>query len=343
MGKMKDIVMELNLTKEQMKDKDIQKFALQVAYRKQTNDWYQYWNGNGYCELNKKDGTMITTVLNDNEDFKPEFPLNCDINISNNCCIGCPFCYQGCTKDGKHADIIKFITDKNSFLYTLHEGTELAINGNEPFHPDLQQLLEFCLLRGIVANLTVNEITLLKHQKQIEDWLERGYIKGIGISPKTYSQLMIDWAAKHPTAVIHTIVGITSDTQYKQMFDKGLKVLILGYKDFGRGIEYKEDESENVYIKTRTSWLKDNIKDFTKHFNVVSFDNLAVEQLNPKSFLTKKQWETFYRGDDGHHTLAINLVDETYAKNSVQPRSEHKPLLKDIRDMLADIRGDLLW
>lgn len=45
MGKMKDIVIELGLTPEQCKDKEISKFALQVGYRKQTGDWYQYWDG----------------------------------------------------------------------------------------------------------------------------------------------------------------------------------------------------------------------------------------------------------------------------------------------------------
>lgn len=352
MGKMKDIIIELklkpedlkqvvkelNLTTKQFKDREINNFALDVAYRKQTGKWFQYWNGNGYCEINKEDGTMITTVLTD-EPFKAEFPLNCDMNISNNCCIGCEFCYQGCTPTGKHSNIKKFIEDQNSFLYTLREGTELAINGNEPFHPDLELLLQFCKERNILANLTVNEISLFAHKEQIEKWLEDGLIHGVGISPKTYDPGMIDWVAKHPTAVIHTIVGITSDTQYKAMYDKDIKVLILGYKDFGRGVSYKEDEAEAVYIKTKTKWLKENVNNFVKHFKVVSFDNLAIEQLNPKQWLSENEWAKFYRGDDGSHTLFIDLVDETYAMNSVQTKEYHKPLLNDISAMLKDIQA----
>lgn len=337
MSKLKDVIADLNLSDKQLKDKAIKRFAMQVALRYASGDWYQYWNGNGYCELNKNDGTMITTVLSD-EEFKPEFPLNCDLNISNNCCIGCAFCYQGCTPEGKHSDIKKFIENKNSFLYSLHEGTELAINGNEPFHPDLELLLQFCKDHGIVANLTVNEISLLAHKDQIENWLELGLIHGIGISPRNFDPGMIEWVSEHPTAVIHTIAGITSSTQYQSLYNKNIKVLILGYKDFGRGIDYKQDESEAVYIKTNTSWLKENIKNFTKYFNVVSFDNLAIEQLDPKSWLTEKQWETFYRGDDGHHTLFIDLVSETFAKNSIQDKNNHYPIKDDIRDMLKFIQ-----
>lgn len=335
MGKMKEITMELNLSEEQLKDKEIQKFALAVGYRKQTNDWYQYWNGNGYCELNKKNGTMITTVLTD-EDFKPEFPLNCDMEISKKCTNGCAFCYAGCTPKGKHANIKKFIKNKNSFLYSLHEGTELALNGNEPLHPDLELLLNFCKERGIVANLTVHENTLLKHKEQIEGWLNNNLLHGIGISPCGYTKEMIKWCQKHPTAVIHTIAGITTPVNYRTLREKNLKILILGYKDFGRGITYKNDNMANI-IKYNIDWLKDIIKDMLKDFKVVSFDNLAIEQLNPKEWLTEKQWKSFYRGDDGHHTLYIDLVNQTFAKNSVQSRDNHKKILNDIRDMLREV------
>ena len=223
---MKELIKELKLTKEQLKDKDIQNFLLQVAYRKQTGDWIQYWNGNGYCELNKNDGTMITTILNDNEEFEPEFPLNIDCSVSNKCYNGCHFCYMGCTPKGKEANIKGYLEDKNSWLYSLHEGTELALNGNEPLHPDLPLLLEFCKERNIFANLTVRENTLLQHQSQIEKWLNKGLIHGIGISPSEYSFEMIEFCKNHPTAVIHTIAGITTKTQYELIGNKNLKVLV---------------------------------------------------------------------------------------------------------------------
>lgn len=338
MNTLKDTIVELNIQDNELKDPEVQKFILEYTIRHNSKKWIQFKNGNGICEINKEDGTQITTVIED-KPFKAEFPLNCDINISNNCCIGCEWCYQGCTPNGQHSDIKKFIENKNSFLYSLHQGTELTINGNEPFHPDLELLLHFCKEHEILANLTVNEISLIKHQDQIEKWLKEGLIHGIGVSPKLYSPLMIDWVSKHSTAVIHTIAGVTSDTQYKAIFDKDIKVLILGYKDFGRGISYKEDQTENIWIKTKTSWLKENIKDFVNHFKVVSFDNLAIEQLNPKDWLSNKEWDAFYRGDDGSHTLFIDLVTETFAKNSIQSKSNHKPIMNDIRDMLKEVQN----
>ena len=335
MGKMKDIVIELGLTPEQCKDKEISKFALQVGYRKQTGDWYQYWNGNGYCEINKKNGTMITTVLTD-EEFKPDFPLNIDMNISTVCINGCSFCYEGCSANGKHADIKKYINNKNSFLYSIHEGTELALNGNEPLHPDLKLLLEFCKERNILANLTVNENTLLKHKTILNKWLKSGLIHGIGISPTTYSSKMIQFCKSHPTAVIHTIAGITEIEQFKKLSDKNLKILILGYKEFGRGISYMKSSEKDVIWNS--IYLKEDLKNLIPKFKLVSFDNLAIKQLDVKSMLSEKEWAKFYRGDDGHHTFYIDLVEEKFAKNSIQPREERQDLLDNVSTMLKIIQ-----
>lgn len=336
MTKMDSIISELKLTKEQLKDKEVQNFLMQVAYRKQTGKWIQGWNGNGYVELNTENGTSIRTII-DNEPYVAEFPENIDMEISNRCTNGCAFCYANCTPNGKHADIRKFIEDENSFLYTLRPGTELALNGNEPLHPDLEMLLQFCKDRNIFANLTVHENTLLNHKEQLGMWLNEGLIHGIGISPSQWSNEMIEFAETHPTSVIHTIVGITSLKQYKSIYDKGIKVLILGYKDFGRGVSYANYNPGS--IENLTKYLEEEVSQFPKHFKVVSFDNLAIKQLNPKSWIGEKKWETVYRGDDGSHTMFIDLVNETYAKNSMQERENHTPLTNNICEMLKDVQS----
>ena len=51
-------------------------------------------------------------------------------------------------------------------------------------------------------------------------------------------------------------------------------------------------------------------------FKVVSFDNLALSQLNIKEHLDNKTWEEFYQGDDGTHTMYIDAVNEQFAKTS---------------------------
>ena len=68
-------------------------------------------------------------------------------------------------------------------------------------------------------------------------------------------------------------------------------------------------------------------------FNTISFDNLAIEQLNPKRLMSEEQYKEFYMGDDGSHTCYVDLVKKEFAISSTS--IERYPLLDDIRDMFA--------
>ena len=52
-------------------------------------------------------------------------------------------------------------------------------------------------------------------------------------------------------------------------------------------------------------------------FKLISFDNLAIEQLDVKRILSKDKWDEFYMGDDGDYTFYIDMVDGKFAKNSI--------------------------
>jgi hypothetical protein len=99
--------------------------------------------------------------------------------------------------------------------------------------------------------------------------------------------------------------------------NRDYKILILGYKEVGRGKNYMQ------YIDLFTldynhNWLIEYLHDIRNDFKVVSFDNLALEQLHlPFDTMDKEEWEKQYMGDDGKYTFYIDLVDGTYAKNSV--------------------------
>ena len=106
-----------------------------------------------------------------------------------------------------------------------------------------------------------------------------------------------------------------------------VKVLILGYKNLGRGINYKNNVYNHVedYIKQLQFWLPKMVN----KCKVVSFDNLAIEQLGVKELLFKDkedEWNEFYMGDDGNFTLYIDAVNQTFAKNSCMPKEERFPI-----------------
>ena len=48
----------------------------------------------------------------------------------------------------------------------------------------------------------------------------------------------------------------------------------------------------------------------------MSFDNLALKQLNIKQYLTDEEWDRFYCGTDGAFTMYIDAVKQEYAPTS---------------------------
>ena len=98
------------------------------------SNWKSYKNGNYIVKINLANGTKIRYTKDDI--MIPEYPESMDITITNQCENECTWCYMGCTKNGKHGDIMNA-----KFIDTLLPYTELAINGNSMNHPDLTRFL----------------------------------------------------------------------------------------------------------------------------------------------------------------------------------------------------------
>ena len=284
-----------------------------------------YKNGNYTVKL-LADGTKIRETEDDK--FIPAFAENCDVKITDKCDGGCPFCYEGCTPNGRHGNILN-----QKFLDTLHPYTEMAINGNDLTHPDLIPFLEKLRDKKVVANMTVNQIHFERCQDMIRDLVDRRLIFGLGISLKNPTEEFIELVKHYPNAVIHTINGILSPSDVEMLSGHNLKMLILGYKQLRRGVDWYDTDHENIVVKQM--WLKENLESILSKFNVVSFDNLAITQLDVKRLMSDEEWEEFYMGDDGNYTFYIDLVDEQFGKNSLA--TERFPVMDSIDDMFQKI------
>jgi len=269
----------------------------------------KYTNGNVNTRI-YSDGTKIRETMDD--EFRPEFPENFDCNISTYCTNGCAFCYAGCSEKGRDADLMSF----TNIWDNLHPYTEIALNLNSNIPAHFTEFLVMLKEKRVIANVTVNQKQLVEFWDYLLELTEKKLIHGIGISLNDVDELIgLDIPKHFPNAVIHTIVGITTDIEYTKLADGRHKVLILGYKTVGRGTTYSltHQTARNLYYW----WLYDNLKFLMDKFKVLSFDNLALEQLNVKRLLTPEQWEQFYMGDDGTFTLYVDLVSEAFARNSI--------------------------
>ncbi|MCH5267743.1 MAG: hypothetical protein J1E62_05300 [Lachnospiraceae bacterium] len=287
-----------------------------------------YKNGNYIVKL-LPDGTKVRET--DENEFIPAFAESCDCKITDRCDGGCPYCYEGCTPEGRHGDILQY-----KFLDTLHPYTELAINGNDMSHPDLVPFLCKLKEKRVIVNMTVNQIHFEKYQELICELVDRKLIYGLGISLKVPTEQFIAQVKRYPNAVIHVINGVLTRCDVERLSDNNLKLLILGYKTLRRGDVWYSEEYEN--ITERQNWLKVSLPDIISHFQVVSFDNLALEQLGVKEWMDEEKWSEFYMGDDGNYTFYLDLVEGSFAGNSLT--SYRYPLMEHIDDMFRKQKGE---
>ena len=298
-----------------------------------TTNWVQYQNGNYNVYLNLDNGTMIRQA--DDDKWQPIFPDSMDIKITNRCDRGCAWCHEKSVPHGKEADFNKLV----AFVKSLPKYTQLAIGGgNVLTYSKLDDFLDFCKNQELVPSITVN-------QKHFEDEFERlkslcgnKKIYGLGISLEKVSDSFIDKASQLSNAVVHVIAGIVTEKQLRQLANHRLKILVLGYKIFGRGEKYFKDFGPQVSHNLHGfRYLFQKMLD-DKWFQNIAFDNLALRQLAIKDFLSPEQWETFYMGDDGVSTMYVDMVNEQFARCSTSVN--RYPLLDNIEDMLAVIHSE---
>lgn len=287
---------------------------------------HSYINGNTSVTI-YDDGTKVRETEDD--DFRPIFPENIDVKITNCCKWGCPFCHENSLPNGEHGDVHHPIFD------SLTPGTELAIGGGNIFdHPEIDYFLERLKDRGIISNITVNQKDMYSETKieKINHWMKNKLVYGVGISwDGTDVEDIIKKLTNPNNVVIHTIAGVHDLTKFKNPHK--LKVLILGYKTLRRGVNYKS----NNFVDEKIKNFRENIKEIMAKFKVMSFDNLAIEQLDMKNNVSEEDWKNHYMGDDGTHTMYIDLPNNEFASSSTSSIRYKLNGEKDIKNIFKTI------
>lgn len=278
----------------------------------------EYTNGNYHVSI-YSDGTKVRE--NDLDFFEPEFPESFDIKITNQCDMGCAMCHEDSKPDGKHGDILNL-----PFLDSIHPYTELAIGGGNPLaHPDLIPFLQLLKERNLIPNITVNKSHFMKNLPMLRYLTEHGLIYGLGVSYLDWSKDTAEFICavkQFDNAVVHIINGMISMTGFWSLAGNGLKILVLGYKDFRRGGINMEQNREVIESRKKEMYINLESALKTCAFKAISFDNLAIKQLDISRLMTVEQWNEFYMGDDGRDgaftsaSMYIDAVEGKFAKNS---------------------------
>lgn len=221
------------------------------------------------------------------------------------------------------------LEDNSSHIFPIN-GYVLTHNcggGNPLSHPDLLPFLRELKARGLVANMTVNQKHFKPYAKEIQTLLEEKLIHGLGVSYNgtKYQTDIAPFVSMTSNMVFHLIMGINSIYEIDDLMGfvkanggESCKVLILGYKDYGNGsVHYLHDKEAIEHNKLR--WFRYLASFFKSENLTLSFDNLAISQLNLKRFFTDAAWNRFFMGSEGSHTQYIDAIKQEFAICSIDP------------------------
>ena len=288
----------------------------------------KYKNGN-YTVRIFSDGTKIRQ--NNLDNFTPDFAESMDVTITTKCNGNCEWCYLCCNENGVHADL------NQPFFDTVHAGTEMAINGNDLSHPDLENFLIRMKDKGVFVNMTINQKHLHPHIGTLIDWQKRNLIWGIGISLTNSNDInLYEDIQKLDNVVIHVIDGLFTKEDIENMKDKHIKLLILGFKHVGRGIEYYNLHKEEV--DSNIDYLDKHIKEYADNFDNIGFDTLSSEDLHMREKVGEKVWSLYHMGSEGEFTYFIDAVNKKYAVSSMEIENNQYDILDNVDDMFKEVR-----
>lgn len=265
-----------------------------------------YTNGGTHVAI-YADGTKVRTVLS--PDVPPVLPEQMDLKITDYCDAGCAWCHEGSTTAGVHGDLHAALT----LLEPLPAGAEIAIGGGDPLsHPDFAYFVRELASRGVVPSVTVNGKHFDRHRELLETLTGEGALYGVGVS---YHVSLPEWDYEHK--VVHMISGIHDPDVLLQDDVPRQKILILGYKQFGRGKALYEIRPQKVQDMIK-KWYR--LLPFLAQRHHLSFDNLAIEQLKPERlFLNKQTFEERYMGPEGQYSMYVDAVKQEFALSSYSP------------------------
>lgn len=264
----------------------------------------KYTNGNTDVVLHT-DGTKIRTTHSDIA--KLDFPESIDLKITDYCDAGCAWCHENSTTKGIHGKLETI----RQILRDLPAGVEIAIGGGDPLaHPEIMAILETIVMQGLIPNITVNGLHLEKHAPLIKFLRERKLLRGLGVSYnikvwfKDMDELIDD------NTIMHFIAGIDKPL----LVEEFKKVLVLGYKHYGRGLKFF-----NPKVERNLAFWRWQLAGLAKKSHLC-FDNLALEQLQVKDVVSAELWQKYYMGADGEFTMYADAVAKTYAISSTSQR-----------------------
>ncbi len=319
---------------------DITKFVC-----RKDDDWWTIFN--------RSTGNRIVLSFKQNPaPYKPLTPTLIDFSISDYCTIGCTYCYKGSTKNGAHMrsdDIYRFISDiKQAEVF------EVAIGGGEPTQcPYLIPMLKSLKDAGIVGNFTTKSTEWLENESEANEILPLiGAFAYSATDTKPLDRILTIFNYRNYDKnkfTAQVIPATMSKYQFKRILEwcgrNTIRITLLGFKETGRGVEFKRTKIKTVYDKfDEESWL-DIIKEIHREgiYPTIAIDTTLAARYEDKLH-EENIAKYLYHIEEGKYSAYIDAVSMKFGPSSYHPNKlidypERKYERETIKELFAQIES----
>lgn len=191
---------------------------------------------NAVTFFSRKDGTKLRFAVGSY--VKAKRPELVDIKITDWCDVGCSFCYQDSTLQGRHASMsnMELVVERLAGAKVF----EVALGGGETTgHPGFARIVHMFRDAGVVPNFTTKKPAAVRRL-----WDEVGdEVGGFAYSAETGEQVRSAARLLRDVPVgkasLHYVMGLGDREHFVSYLsaaaEVGWRVTLLGYKTTGRG------------------------------------------------------------------------------------------------------------
>ena len=234
-------------------------------------------------------------------------------------------CYTNATVNGHHADYwhIRQALENMSQMKVF----EVAFGKGEPTkHPKFAQILQDARYFNIVPNFTTRSLHWLTNDDMREEILEYAgafaYSLGTAKAITRLNELAEKYRINKDRINIHVVMGTINQKSFSDIIntadDHDLRVTLLGYKNTGRGTEFKPIHHD---------WWLEVLMNRRYHVNV-SIDTTLAAQYEKQIQQANVPVYT-YHTQEGKFSAYWDIVDDYVAPDSYtnDPNLQHKTYL----------------
>lgn len=263
--------------------------------------------------------------------MKSVTPELADVRLTNYCSYGCAWCYQGSTKQGKHAEWshVKQVLQALSELDVF----EVAFGGGEPTHyPHFVDAIRTAAELNITPNFTTFGVDWLKNDYILD--AVKTHVSAVGVSVhsakdlnkvsriqqaldqnRSYNDRRVHVTAQH--VVGSADLAITAQI-LEQSWQQGIDMLLLGYKQVGFGAHLTPHDMTGVDTLLRLQMDCMEKPHWNSKFRSLGVDTAFVQQFEPVLEALQIP-HVLVTNTEGAFSMYVDCVDMQQGPSSYMP------------------------